>query len=102
MLIGYEKEKEHEVTAEYMLRRGAARVPAFFSFLSELQTGPLLRQDFFVFVIHPKPCGTKSAAKQIFHIIYMLQSILHVLHDLALYIHLCTCLSFSGHVIACV
>lgn len=29
MLIGYEKRKEHELAAEYMLCGAAARVPAF-------------------------------------------------------------------------
>lgn len=96
MLIGYEKEKEHELTVEYMRCRASPLVPAFFSFLNELQTG------FFLF--------RKWS--------FLFWSLSHI-HSFTRYRALCMCcmvwhckmyfknwlllihLSFSGHCIAC-
>lgn len=70
------------------LWRGSALVPAFFSFVNEPDSVYSRRHLFFLslsYIQNPVVQNQLHSRFIIFTLIYMLQSILHVVHDLEVY-----------------
>lgn len=66
------------------LWRGSALVPAFFSFVNEPDS-VYSRQHFSSYIQNPAVQNQLHSRFIIFTLIYMLRSILHVVHDLEVY-----------------